>query len=160
MPSNNQEKLVSSLYLAGVAQLVGNLSLNRMTGVQISPPAPNNLKKGLSMEEERMSLSNIRDGAAVEMFDRCLKEALDNINDINTNLKQRVITLKVSIKPSDDRTFIAIGLTCDAKLQGQEPQTLTADLKIDASRGGFAIERDQTTKQTHLPFSKPIAITK
>jgi len=114
------------------------------------------------MEEvkEKMSLSNIRDGAAVEMFDRCLKEALDNINDINTNLKQRVITLKVSIKPSDDRTIIAIGLTCDAKLQGQEPQTLTADLKIDAGRGGFAIERGPTNKQTSLPFSKPVSVAK
>lgn len=109
-------------------------------------------------EKERMSLTNIRSGAIVEAFDRCLVEVLDNINDINTNLSKRAITLKVTIKPLEDRTTFVAGFNCESKLQGHEPVNFSADLKVDPDKKhGYAIERGRIEKQEPLPFKPKLA---
>lgn len=107
------------------------------------------------VEEEqdklKLSLTNIKGGGAVEMFDRALAKVLENINDINTTLKPREINLKVTFQPSDDRTLVAMSVACSPKLQGQEAEKLTADLKLDSRGRAFAMER--SNNQRPLPFS-------
>jgi len=95
------------------------------------------------MDEDRKALSliNINGGAAVEMFDRALKKVFENINDINTTLKQREVNLKMVFAPSDDRTLVTIQMECTPKLCGQEPQKITADLTLDQRGRAIAFER-------------------
>lgn len=109
------------------------------------------------MEEEKLSLSNLIDGGAVEMFDRALQAALENINDINTTLKPREVNMKVVLQPSDDRTLVAVNVFCAPKLQGQEGVKFTADLKLDSRGRAYALER--RSMQRPLPFSNVKGLT-
>jgi hypothetical protein len=102
-------------------------------------------------ETEPLSLSNLIDGGAIEMFDRALQNALENINDINTNLKAREVNMKVVLQPSDDRTLVAVNVHCKPKLQGQEGVKFTADLRLDSRGRAYAMER--RSRQNQLPFS-------
>ena len=100
---------------------------------------------------EKLSLTTIKDGAAVEMFDNCLDQVLQNIADINTNLKDREIKLTVKIKPSKDRSFIAYAIFCDPKLQSQEPEAAMAMLRLDNRGRSYAVV--QKKQQGELPFT-------
>ena len=94
-------------------------------------------------QPERLSLTNIKEGAAVEMFDLQLDKVLANINDINTDLKARSITLTLNLTPNDDRTLLTIALDCTSKIRHQEKQKAYADIKIDERGRAFAVERRQ-----------------
>ena len=110
------------------------------------------------MTEEKLSLTNIEGGAAVEMFDLALQRILENIHDINTTVDAREITLKVKITPvGDDRSIIAYGILCNTKQSGQPPIKGMADLKVEQGRL-VAIGRRQ--KQTGIPFSNVKSIKK
>ena len=103
-------------------------------------------------DREELSLVNIQGGAAVEMFDRAMEKVFQNINDINTTLTAREITLKVAFAPSEDRSLVAINIVCPPpKLCGQEPQKLTADLRLD--QRGRAIAYERQSRQQGLPFT-------
>jgi len=104
-----------------------------------------------SQDPERLSLLNLIDGGAVEMFDRAMTAVLENINDINTTLKAREINMKVTVQPSDDRTLVVVNVQCIPKLQGQEGIKFTADLKLDSRGRAYAMER--RSMQRSLPFS-------
>ncbi|MDA8141087.1 MAG: hypothetical protein M0036_20780 [Desulfobacteraceae bacterium] len=80
-------------------------------------------------EEVKVSLTTIKGGAAVEMFDRCLDQVLENIADINTDTKARQIVLTVTIAPTEDRGMASIVLTCAAKTRSQDRVMTTALLK-------------------------------
>jgi len=101
-------------------------------------------------EKEKLSLINIKGGGAVEMFDRAAQKVFENINDINTTLAAREVNLKVSFKPSEDRTMVAISLQCIPKLAPQDSEMLTADLKLDERGRAVAYERN---RQKPLPFA-------
>ncbi len=107
-------------------------------------------------DQEKVSLLNIKGGAAVEMFDRMLEEVLVNINDINTNTKQRKVTLEVIIAPSEDRTIADIGIKCTPTFQFQEMEKTTADLKIEE---GKAVAKERITKQMGI-FSNVSSMNK
>jgi len=110
------------------------------------------------MQEEKLSLVNIEDGAAIEMFDIALQKVLENINDINTTTDAREINLKIKLKPMDEnRSIIVYAITCPIKTCGQEPVKGTADLKIKEGRL-IAFGRSKT--QNELPFSNVSQITK
>ncbi len=47
----------------------------------------------MEANEEKISLVNLKEGAAIEMFDRAMQAVLENINDINTTLKPREVNL-------------------------------------------------------------------
>lgn len=96
----------------------------------------------MSEENITMSLLNLKNGAAIEMFDRQLQRVYNNIGDVNTSLKEREITLKVKIKPSKDRSLLAINIECPpAKLAGQDIEETTADLRMDERGRYFGRER-------------------
>lgn len=55
-------------------------------------------------ELEKVNLKNIAMGALQERFSIALEQALDNINDINTEAKKvRKITVVLSLKPNENR---------------------------------------------------------
>lgn len=66
---------------------------------------------------EKMSLVNLCGGAAVERFDDALQDVLQNIGDPNTEDGAREITLKVKIKPADNRSILHIEVSCAPKLK-------------------------------------------
>lgn len=113
------------------------------------------------LNTDKVSLVNIHNGAAVEMFDRQLDRVMQNISDINTDKKARVITLQIAVAPVDDnRSMVAFVINCPpAKLSCQEPVKGFADVRIDpAGKGAYAKIKEDP--QLHLPFSNVTPIRK
>lgn len=64
-----------------------------------------------------LTLLNICNGAAAEIFDRELNQVLENIADINTSSeKRRKIVLTFDFKPYSDRSAAEVSLTCKSTL--------------------------------------------
>lgn len=64
--------------------------------------------------EETLSLANLKGGAVIEAFDEALTRVLRNIRDPNTKpTATREVTLKVKIKPDEDRylNMVAVDIT-------------------------------------------------
>jgi hypothetical protein len=75
-------------------------------------------------EEIVLSLENLGGGAAAEMFNAELQNALDNIADPNTKPDQpREVTLKLKIKPHESRRSAMISIEATSKLAAVKPQT-------------------------------------
>lgn len=68
-------------------------------------------------EPTTINIGNVSDGALIEAFDLKLKEVLANIADANTPATaKREITLKLILKPKEDRVQINTRFHCTAKL--------------------------------------------
>lgn len=102
-------------------------------------------------EIEKLSLVNLKEGAAVEMFDNALDKVMDNINDPNTTSKAREIKLVVKFIPSEDRSYVAYSISCDPKLMSQEPEQSIALVKTDNRGHAYAV--GHKSKQAELPFA-------
>ena len=64
-----------------------------------------------------INIGNVSDGALIEAFDLKLKEVLANIADVNTPATaKREITLRLILKPKEDRVQINTKFHCTAKL--------------------------------------------
>lgn len=71
----------------------------------------------MQSKEERISLVNLKDGAAVELFDFELQKALDNIMDPNTRAEAvREVMLKIKIKPDKERNFGPVEIHASSKM--------------------------------------------
>ena len=66
--------------------------------------------------ENTMDLTNIGNGAAVELFKIQLQKVLNNILDINTVEGAREINLKFKLSPNDRRDEIGIEISCASKI--------------------------------------------
>ena len=76
----------------------------------------------MAQEKEHVSLENLGSGAATELFDLELQRVLDNISDENTKpTALREVTLKIKIKPSEDRDYGEVEISCVAKLAPVKP---------------------------------------
>lgn len=65
----------------------------------------------------KVSLANVGNGAAAELFEYEMGRVLENIEDPNmAGDAVRVITLTVKIKPNKERKNCAISINCDSKL--------------------------------------------
>lgn len=72
-------------------------------------------------KEETLTLENLGDGAAVELFEAELEKVSKNIMDPNTEAKAaRSITLKVSFKPDENRDLATVGVSVQANLAGSK----------------------------------------
>lgn len=70
------------------------------------------------MEPETISIATICHGSVPEIFAREFAEVLKNIVDPNTAPdKVRTITLKFSIKPTEDRSGADLDFSCRSSLQ-------------------------------------------
>lgn len=81
------------------------------------------------MSEQLVSLDSLANGAAVERFDYELQRVLENISDINTRADaMREVTLKVKIKPNDDRSFAMVEIIASSKLAPVKPEATSFHL--------------------------------
>ena len=102
----------------------------------------------MSQNEDRVSLHNLARGAVVERFDDAFASTLDNILDPNTTLAARTITLKVKIKPDQNRDFGNVDVTCSASLAPASP----VQTKIFIGRDrNVAVATEYDSKQPDLP---------
>ena len=70
-------------------------------------------------KEETLTLENLGNGAAVELFDEALEKVLKNIMDPNTDPKaERSITMKVTFKPDENRDMAPVTLRSPQNWQG------------------------------------------
>ncbi len=101
-------------------------------------------------QEEKVSLVNINGGAAVEMFDHELEKVMANISDINTGMGARSVTLKVTIKPSDEgRTVVGYAIEAKSTTCGVAPVKGVAHVRLDSRGKSYAQERNPN--QPSLP---------
>jgi hypothetical protein len=98
---------------------------------------------------DKVSLTDLLGGAAVEAFDHELARVAENILDPNTlAAASREITLKVKIKPTPDRELGEVNINCSAKLAPSKP--LATRIYFGRHKGmAVAIEHDP--KQPKFP---------
>lgn len=92
-------------------------------------------------EEQGVSLETLGQGAALERFNLALQDVLDNIQDVNTDPKKaRTVTLKATIKPSEDREVGSIQVDVVSKLAPIAPFDVRVFLGRDQEGKGYASE--------------------
>jgi len=70
-------------------------------------------------KDDVITLANIGDGAAMEMFDVELRKVLKNIMDPNTDPKAtRQIVMQIGFKADEDRDMAVISISVASKLSG------------------------------------------
>jgi len=97
----------------------------------------------MEKENVELSLANLKDGAAIEMFDTVLKnDLMPNIQDPNTEHKpEREITLRVKFKPDEDRFLNIVGIECwPSKLAKRK--MITTQVAMDVDRDGAIIAKE------------------
>lgn len=81
------------------------------------------------MAEDFLTLSNLGQGAAEELFKEELRRVLANILDPNTKATTvRSIQLKLTFKPNDDRDAANMVIAVDSKLAPVKPFDSTIDI--------------------------------
>lgn len=101
--------------------------------------------------EQKVSLSSLARGAAIERFDDELRLVLDNILDPNTALGVRSVTLKVEFKPSEDRRAAGVRVFCTSKIQSATPVPTTVYLgKVQ----GQSVALEHHPEQMDIEFGK------
>lgn len=69
------------------------------------------------VDQEKLTLDNLGNGGAKELFEEELQTVLDNILDPNTEAKaKRKLTLEVTFCPSSDRDSAETEVVCKTKL--------------------------------------------
>lgn len=80
------------------------------------------VKAGLGEGDHFASLANMAQGAVVESFNEELKRVLRNIGDVNTSAQAtREITIKVKIKPDEERRIAGVTAAVASKLAPVKP---------------------------------------
>ena len=102
------------------------------------------------VQGKKLSLVNIKNGAAVEAFDLALAEVVRNCVDINTTMEKREITMKVTIRPTKDRDMLEFKISVNRKLAGMEPIEGLANVDVDAKGAGFVATRRNEPAQMPL----------
>lgn len=111
----------------------------------------------MTNETEKASLINLLRGGIVEMVDVELQRAAENIADPNTSeTATRTVTLKITLKPSSDRSIAATAVDVSAKLAPPRPQ---ATRLFVGQRRGKAVLVEDNPEQRNLPLetAKPLS---
>jgi hypothetical protein len=104
------------------------------------------------MQKEKVSLATLGGGSAVERFDHELQKVLNNIADFNTPPEAvREVTLKVRIKPNQDRDFTSVQIITTSKLVPIRPEATSFYIGSD---DGEAIATEYNPKQERLAFNQ------
>ena len=110
----------------------------------------------MPQEKEHVSLENLGAGAATELFDLELQRVLENISDENTKpTAMREVTLKIKIKPSEDRDYGEVEISCVAKLAPVKP--FPTNIFIGRHLGR-TVATEHNPKQAQL-FETPANVT-
>lgn len=104
-------------------------------------------------EKETVSLQNLGSGAAIELFDIEFQRVLDNIVDENTKATSpREVTLKIKIKPDEDREWGAIEIHATSKLAPVHPYPTQI---IIGKQRGKGVATEHNPKQLHAFKDQP-----
>lgn len=108
-------------------------------------------------ETEKVSIINLIHGGLVEMVDAELQRAAENISDPNTSeTAARVVTLKITLKPSLDRSIATTAIDVTAKLAPPRPQ---ATRLFVGQRRGKAVLVEDNPEQRNLPLETATPLT-
>ena len=95
------------------------------------------------MSERVVKLDTMRGGAALERFNVELDRVIANVLDPNTDPKaKRSVTLKVSIKPTEDREQGVVSIDCQSKLAGMKPVAGQFFFGLDKHGKAVAVEHN------------------
>jgi hypothetical protein len=102
--------------------------------------------------EEKVTLDTICGGVAHDLFERELKRALDNIQDVNTDAEvKRTITLTFTLEPREERNSIVTKVDSNAKLAPSKGGSGVVWAGIDR-RTGECVASVINLKQRQLDF--------
>lgn len=69
------------------------------------------------MDEEKITLQTMASGAVEELFERELDRITADILDLNTEATAvREISIKIKVKPDENRNFGSVAITVDSKI--------------------------------------------
>lgn len=106
----------------------------------------------MNISEDKLTLENLREGQAVELFDIELQKVLENIADKDTAEGVRKINLVVKFKPDSDRAVTKIEIECKSTLAPNAGLITTAIIEQDI-HGKFELNEFVQPKQQELGFS-------
>jgi hypothetical protein len=94
------------------------------------------------MSKSKVSLANLRQGAAIEAWDEAFSQVLENIVDPNTDAKKkRTINLKVGFVPDEERKAASIEIDVTTALAPQKGFGGTVNL-LHTKKGIVGVEFD------------------
>jgi hypothetical protein len=98
-----------------------------------------------------VSLSNIANGSAVQIFDHNMRKVLENIKDPNTSAKAaRSITLKVEFKPYPDRNGSEVSISVSSRMA--PVSSVNSTVFLGATENGLQAYSNDTRQQV-LPLA-------
>ena len=103
------------------------------------------------VKREIVTLENLGDGAVGELFSDALKKIIENMVDPNTKaITKRGITIKVMVKPTEDREMGFVTVETTTKLAPICP----FETRMFIGRGvdGSMVAHESNPKQNELPF--------
>jgi len=107
------------------------------------------------MSEQKLSLANLGDGGALELFDEALKTVLANIQDTNTSPDAaRSITLTVTFKPDKSRDFGRLKYKVVPKIAPIAEQETRIFLPQAPDAAGTYYATEHNPKQPNLAFNQ------
>lgn len=90
----------------------------------------------LQEEFSKLSLHNVANGAAGELFDKAMNEVLDNILDDNREATEaRKITLTFEVKANRERNMAVISVQSATKLAPVQVAAATLFLRVEKGKG-------------------------
>lgn len=103
---------------------------------------------------KEVSLANLANGAAVELFDRQFGKLLENIADPNTDAQtKRIVSVEVTVTPTEDRETGHVAVAVKSKLAPPRPAPGTIHLgerhgkpvavTYDLRQQDFFVEQDE-----------------
>lgn len=102
---------------------------------------------------ETITLANLAEGAADELFVSEIRKIIANIVDPNTDATQRrTLTLTISITPDDNRELCAVSVKASSKLAGLN--AAKTNIFIGRHKGEF-VATEYNPKQAGLFDPKP-----
>jgi hypothetical protein len=102
---------------------------------------------------EPLNLGSIARGAALELFEKCMRQVTENIADTDTPAEaSRAISITFKFKPESDRRAVHVSTSAKTTLAGAEEHTSKAYL--GKSTDGRVLAFDQDPRQDVL-FEAP-----
>lgn len=110
------------------------------------------------MDPKTITLNDLGDGAAEELFQAALSQVLANIDDPNTEAKaRRSISLTFSFGVEEDRRAGKIGISCSTKLAGVRPASATVFLGRHKGKLA-AVAGPSQSEMFPSPIGVPVAV--
>ncbi len=103
-----------------------------------------------------VDLNTIADGVLPIMFHRELNKALENIADVNTDLKDRKIVMTVTLKPNEDRRGARVLVEAVCKTRGPEARAGSVFIQRNDKNEIVPVAQRPMTAED-LPFEQQIA---